>query len=129
LLLHPCDLDFLLLDSCLLHLDLLLLFKHGLPLLLSGHRSLSGSLCLRVVFLLLGRSAVLGDFFLFLIIIFLVLLFGCRYISLLLRGASLRLGGGVIATLTNLVAQGPLECHAGDTTGLIRSRGLVRVEV
>jgi len=115
LLLHPSDLDFLLFDGCLLHLDLLLLFKHGLPLLLSGHSSLSGCLCLRIVFLLLGRCSLLRDLFLFLVIIVLILLVGCRDISLLLRGRSLRLGGGVIATLTNLVAQGPLECHAGDT--------------
>jgi hypothetical protein len=129
LLLHPSDLDFLLLDGCLLHLDLLLLFKHGLPLLLSGHSSLSGCLCLRIVFLLLGRCSLLRDLFLFLVIIVLILLVGCRDISLLLRGGSLLLGGRVITTLADLVAQGPLECHAGDTGWLIRSRGLVKVEV
>ena len=122
---HPGDLDFLLFDGCLLYLDLLLLFKHGLPLLLGGHRSLGGSLCLRVVFLLLGRGAVLRD--LFLITIVLVLLFGCRDISLLLRGSPLRLGGG--APLADLVAHGPFECESGDTGRVIRSRRLVNVEV
>lgn len=130
---HPSDLDFLLFDGCLLHLDLLLLFKHGLPLLLGGHRSLSGSLCLCVVFLLLGRwallrEALLRDLFLFLILIIFILV-GCRYISLLLRGGPLRLGGGVISTLTDLIAQSTLECHAGDTGRGFRYRGLVKVEV
>jgi hypothetical protein len=92
LLLHPRDLHFLLFDGCLLHLDLLLLLKHGLPLELSSHCCLSGSLCLRIVILLLGRCTLLRNLFLFLIIIILIFLVGCSDISLLLRGGSLLLG-------------------------------------
>lgn len=130
MLLHPSDLDFLLFDGSLLQLDLLLLFKHGLPLELSGYRCLRGSLCLRIVLLLLGRSPLLRDLFLFLIVIVLIVLVGCSDVSLLLRGGSLLLGGGgVIITLADLVAQSPFKCDPGHTTGLIRPRGLVQVEV
>ena len=90
---HPSDLNFLLLDGSLLQLDLLLLFKHGLSLELSGYSCLRGSLSLRIVLLLLGRCPLLRDLFLFLIIIIvLIFLVGCSDISLLLRGGSLLLG-------------------------------------
>ena len=124
---HPGDLDLLLFDGSLLNLDLLLLIKHGLPLLFSGQRSLGGSLCLGVVFLLLGRWAVLRD--LFLITIVLVLLFGCHDISLLLWGGPLRLGGEVICALADLVAHGPLERESRDTGRVVRSRRLVKIDV
>jgi hypothetical protein len=77
------------------------------------------------VFLLLGRWAVLRDFFL--ITIVLVLLFCCHDISLLLWGGPLWLGGG--ATLADLVAHGTLESESGDTGRVIRSRRLVNIEV
>ena len=125
---HPSDLDFLLLDGCLLQLDLLLLFKHGLPLELSGYGSLRGSLCLRIVLLLLGRCPLL-NLFLFLVVIVLIFLVGCSDVSLLLRGGFLLLGGGVIITLADLVAHGPFKCDPGQPGGLIRPRGLVKVEV
>ena len=126
---HPSDLNFLLLDGSLLQLDLLLLFKHGLPLELSGYCCLRGSLCLRIMLLLLGRCPLLRDLFLFLIVIVLIFLVGCSDISLLLRGGSLLLGGGVIIALADLVAHSPFKCDTGHPGGLIRSRGLVQVEV
>ena len=129
MLLHPSDLNFLLLDGSLLQLNLLLLFKQGLSLELSGYCCLRGSLCLRIVLLLLGRSPLLRNLFLFLIVIVLIFLVGCSDISLLLRGGSLLLGGGVIITLTDLIAQRPFKGDTGHTSGLIRPRGLVKVEV
>ncbi len=69
------------------------------------------------------------DHLLFLFIIVLVFLVGWCDISLLLRGGSLLLGGGFIITLADLVAHRPFKGDTGHASRLVRSWGLIKVEV